>query len=72
MTIREIRALTGLSQVKFGTKYHIPPHTIENWEMGTRRPPEYLLKLLERAVRDDFEATGKQTEANGKQLPSKA
>ena len=72
MIIREIRALTGLSQVKFGKMYDIPPHTIENWEMGTRRPPEYLLKLLERAVMEDFEATGKQIEANGKQIPSKA
>ena len=72
MIIKEIRALTGLSQVKFGKLYDIPPHTIENWEMGTRRPPEYLLKLLERAVREDFEATGKQTEANSKQIQSKA
>lgn len=63
MTVKEIRALTGLSQVKFGEKYHIPPHTIEGWEMGIRKPPVYVLELLERCVVADME----QVEANGKQ-----
>lgn len=68
MTIREIRALTGLSQVKFGTKYHIPPHTIEGWERGIRKPPQYVLELLERCVVADME----QIEANGKQTEATA
>lgn len=55
MTIKEIRSLAGLSQAKFGEKYEIPKRTIEEWEAGRRKPPEYLLKLLERAVREDFE-----------------
>lgn len=67
MTIKEIRSMTGLSQVRFGQKYHIPAHTIEMWEMGKRNPPAYVFELLERAVRQDIEAEGKQTEANEKQ-----
>ena len=55
MTIKEIRSITGLSQAKFGAEYEIPKRTIEDWETGRRKPPEYLLKLLERAVREDFE-----------------
>lgn len=55
MKIKEVRALTGLSQAKFGAKYGIPKRTIEDWESGRRKPPEYLLKLLERAVKEDFE-----------------
>lgn len=63
MTIKEIRGLTGLSQARFGAKYNIPTHTIEVWEMGIRKPPAYVLELLERCVVADVE----QAEANGKQ-----
>lgn len=56
MTIKEIRALTGLSQTKFGNQYGIPMRTIQDWEAGARKPPEYVVKLLERVVKEDFEA----------------
>lgn len=56
MTIREIRALTGLSQKAFGQKYGIPTRTIEDWEAGRRVPPSYVEALLERVVREDEEA----------------
>ena len=54
ITCKEIRALTGLSQKKFGDLYRIPLRTIQNWEQGTNEAPEYVLLLLERAVREDF------------------
>lgn len=54
MECKEIRAMTGLSQQKFGDKYHIPKRTVENWEMGTTVPPEYVMELLERVVRADY------------------
>ena len=53
MEIREIRQLTGLSQVKFAERYGIPRRTIEGWEAGERTPPDYVVKLLERAVKMD-------------------
>lgn len=56
MTIREIRALTGLSQAKFGERYGIPLRTIQDWEAGVRTPPTYVVALLERVVREDEEA----------------
>lgn len=56
MTIKEIRTLTGLSQVKFGERYSIPMRTIQDWEAGARKPPEYVVTLLERVVKEDFEA----------------
>lgn len=55
MTIKEIRALTGLSQSKFAEKYDLPVKTLQNWEIGRREPPAYLLKLLERVVKEDYE-----------------
>ena len=59
MTIKDIRILSGLSQAAFAEKYGIPKRSIENWEMsGTskRKPPDYLVRLLERVVREDFES----------------
>ena len=54
-TIKEIRAITGLSQTAFGERYHIPMRTIQNWEGGQRECPEYVRLLLERVVKEDFE-----------------
>lgn len=54
MTIKEIRKHTGLSQVKFAEYYNIPRRTIEAWESGNREPADYLVSLLWRAVREDF------------------
>lgn len=48
MTIREIRQASGLSQAKFAAKYEIPLRTIENWEAGVRKPPEYVVKMIAR------------------------
>lgn len=53
-TPKEIRAKTGLSQVKFGRQYGIPRRTIEDWEADLHWPPEYVLRLLDRAVEEDF------------------
>jgi len=55
-SIKEIRQLTGLSQTKFAEKYQIPLRTLQDWEAGRREPAEYLVALLERAVRADVMA----------------
>ena len=55
MDIKEIRERTGLSQAKFGEAYGIPRRTIEDWERGTRKPPQYVVELLRRAVDADLE-----------------
>lgn len=55
MTIKEMRELLGLSQQKFGDKYGIPRRTIQDWEYGKMIPPDYVLQLLERCVREDAE-----------------
>ena len=57
MTIRELRAITGKKQTDFGKLYGIPLRTIQNWEGGQRTPPEYVLILLEKAIRADFPET---------------
>lgn len=50
LTIRDIRAHTGLSQAAFAVRYCIPRRTVENWESGDRQCPDYLRLLLAQAV----------------------
>ena len=51
MSVREklqtLRGKTGLSQAKFARKFEIPVHTYESWEMEIRKPPEYVIRMIE-------------------------
>lgn len=53
MTIREMRDYLGLSRAAFSRIYKIPIRTLENWEAGKRKCPDYVLYLLERCVKAD-------------------
>ena len=52
MTIKELRAATGLTQKAFAELLHIPQRTIENWEAGNREPPLYVIELIEYRLKD--------------------
>jgi putative transcriptional regulator len=52
VAVREIRALTGLSQPKFATILDVDVGTLRNWEQG-RREPTGPAKALLRAIRKD-------------------
>ena len=54
MTIREMRNRLGDTQSEFSARYNIPFRTIQNWEAGTRIPPEYVLELLQTRVKADL------------------
>lgn len=53
MTVREMRNYLGLSRAAFSRLYKIPIRTLENWEAGTRKCPDYVMYLLERCVKAD-------------------
>jgi len=55
MDTRKIRGLLGISRAEFSRRYHIPVRTIENWDYGNTVPPDWILELLERVVREDAE-----------------
>ena len=44
--IRKIREQTGLTRKDFSIRIGIPLRTIEDWEAGRRRPPEYIPRLI--------------------------
>lgn len=48
MTIQELREKTSLSQSKFAEYFGLPLRTVQEWEQGRRKPPDYMPKLLER------------------------
>ena len=60
MNIKEIRELTGLNQTDFAKKYDIPLRTYQNWEYGTRKPPEYVLTLLRKVVEYEHPRNGQK------------
>ena len=45
--IRRLREQTGMTRKDFSIHIGIPVRTIEDWEAGRRRPPEYIPRLLE-------------------------
>lgn len=51
--IKLLRSRTGLSQSQFATRYGISVRTLQGWEAG-KKPPKYVLFLLERCVSEDF------------------
>ena len=54
MEIREMRMELGATQGEFADRYHIPFRTIQNWENGVRKPPAYIISLLEHQVKGDL------------------
>ena len=54
MNVRDMRILLGETQTEFSLRYGIPFRTVQNWESGVRKPPEYVVELLEHRIREDL------------------
>ena len=54
MNIREMRTQLGDTQSEFAMRYSIPFRTVQNWEAGVRKPPEYIVSLLEARAQSDL------------------
>lgn len=46
MTIKEAREAKGISRVELSRRLGIPKRTLENWDAGSRRPPEWVERLI--------------------------
>lgn len=49
-----IRRMLGVSRAEFSRRYGIPVRTLEEWDAGRRTPPDYVVSLLERCVKEDM------------------
>lgn len=45
--IRKLRESTGMNRKEFCEYFEIPYMTETDWELGNRRVPQYLLRLIE-------------------------
>ena len=52
--MRELRALTGMKRRVFCETLQIPYQTVTDWELGHRRAPEYVMRLLEYYIRMEY------------------
>ena len=50
MTVSEILTKYNLSLAELSRRSEIPLRTLENWKAGTRKAPEYVLKLLDKCL----------------------
>lgn len=63
--LRKLRESTGMNRKEFCEYFEIPYRTETDWELGKRRVPQYLLRLMEykiqmeklsdKGIRDDKE-----------------
>lgn len=51
----ELRYSTGMNRRKFAEYFDIPYRTVQAWELGNRKMPEYLLRLMAYKVRIENE-----------------
>lgn len=62
--MKAMRLEAGMTQKEFAAYFGIPYRTVENWDEGNRKIPEYLLRLMayrlqmERRIEDHPEWTG--------------
>ena len=47
MTFKELLQFSGMSRQQFGRYFGIPYRTVQNWDLGIRSCPDYLLRLME-------------------------
>lgn len=49
--LKEIRRDAGMNRREFSEYVDIPLRTIEEWEAGRRKMPDYVLRLLEYQIK---------------------
>lgn len=47
MTFKELRERSGMTRGQFAEYFEIPYRTVQNWELGLRECPDYLLQLMQ-------------------------
>lgn len=51
MTIKELRAASGMTQKEFAEYFGIPRRNVEDWERGINKCAPYLVALIEYKLR---------------------
>ncbi len=51
--IKVLRTESGLNRKEFAEHFGIPLRTVEDWEAGKRKPPEYIPRLIEYQIKNE-------------------
>ncbi len=49
--VLKLREMTGMNRREFCNYFEIPYRTVQDWELGNRKIPEYLYRLMVYKVR---------------------
>ena len=60
----ELRDSTGMTRREFCEYFEIPYRTLQDWELGNRKMPEYLFRLMEYKIK--IEGLTKRKDASSK------
>lgn len=61
-----MRKRTGMNRKEFAAYFEIPYRTMQDWELGNRQMPEYLLRLMAYKVEMEKLSKGTEEVTNGK------
>ena len=61
--LRKLRESTGMNRKEFCEYFEIPYMTVTDWELGNRRVPQYLLRLM--AYKIEIEKLANKKTENG-------
>ena len=64
--IKELRDSTGMNRREFSEYYGIPYRTVQDWEAGKRKMPEYVLRLMK--YKAEVEKIYKKTDSKDERL----
>lgn len=53
MSIKELRARSGMTQKSFAEYFGVSIKAVQSWEQGARECPDYLLSLMEYKLRNE-------------------
>ena len=53
MIFKELRKQSGMTRTEFADYFGIPYRTVQSWELGDRKCPEYVLVLIEYKLRKE-------------------
>ncbi len=60
-----LRESTGMTRKEFCEYFEIPYRTVQDWKLGNRKMPDYLLRLMEYKIRmEQGIKAGKELENN--------
>lgn len=61
--IKALREHYNLSRSEFCRFFNIPYRTVQDWEIGKRKMPDYVYELLEYKLYNEFEKIKEKSDA---------